>query len=520
MKRLSLICLLLLGFCCPLCTPDAGSVRADEVVADKSVPVEFKAGFAERDITPPEPFPMAGYFHERLSEGTADPLLARAAVFSDGRTEAALVICDLIGVWTDFARVVRQRASEQTGIPASAIVVSATHSHTAPDYAAVFAAWLAAQNADTAAAFTGNPTPAADRLRYMDLLVERTVAAIVEARKHAAPVSLHSGWAEQQTPVSFNRRYVQRDGSVKTWVGLDYAGSLRTAGPIDPEMPILAARTADGRTSGVLSSFALHLDTVGGTRWSADYPRYIHDAVRKSLGPETISIFGAGCCGDINHVAPRGKERNSTEFIGTSLGNTISSGLNQLQPLENPRLQVRSATVHLPLRPAGQTEVTRSLETLTKVQAGEPVDFYDHVAAWRTMMIDQLRNAPRLVPPAQAGLARRTIVQLAGSGEALPVEVHTISFGTDFAIVCLPGEVFVELGLAIRRASPFRTTMVLELCNAIETYYVPTRAAAAGGGYETTNSTIAPGGGEMLVEQSILLLQSAAGGTAPEHQPH
>jgi hypothetical protein len=281
-------------------------------------------------------------------------------------------------------------------------------------------------------------------------------------------------------------------------------------------MPILAARTADGGTSGVLSSFALHLDTVGGTRWSADYPRFIHEAVRKSLGNDTISIFGAGCCGDINHVSPRGKERNSTAVIGASLGQTISSGLSELQPIENPILEVRSAVVRLPLRPAGAAEVTQSLATLARVQAGETVDFYDHVAAWRTMMIDQLRNSPRLVPPAQAALARRTIVQLAGSGDSLPVEVHTISFGRDFAIVCLPGEVFVELGLAIRRASPFRTTMVLELCNAVETYYVPTRAASAGGGYETTNSTIAPGGGELLVEESIRLLQSAAGRTTAE----
>ena len=489
---------------------------ADEKAAAKTGISELQAGFAERDITPPEPFPMAGYFHERLSEGTADPLLARAAVFSDGRSQVALVVCDLIGVWTDFANVVRQRASEQTGIPTAAIVVSATHSHTAPDYAAVFAAWLAAQNPDTAAAFAGNPTPSADRLKYMELLVNNTVAAIVDAQKRAVPVRLYSGWTEQQTPVSFNRRFVQRDGSVRTWVGLEAEGSLRAAGPIDPEMPILTARTATGSTTGVLSSFALHLDTVGGTRWSADYPRFIHEAVHNALGDDTISIFGAGCCGDINHVAPRGKERNSTTVIGTSLGQTISNGLRELQPIENPVLEVRSAVVRLPLRAAGAAEVTQSLATLAKVQAGESVDFYDHVAAWRTMMIDQLRNSPRLVPTAQAGLARRTVVQLAGSGDALPVEIHTISFGRDFAIVCLPGEVFVELGLAIRRASPFRTTMVLELCNAVETYYVPTRAASAGGGYETTNSTIAPGGGEMLVQESIRLLQSAAGRTSAE----
>jgi hypothetical protein len=92
----------------------------------------------------------------------------------------------------------------------------------------------------------------------------------------------------------------------------------------------------------------------------------------------------------------------------------------------------------------------------------------------------------------------------------MPVEINAICIGNDLAIVCLPGEVFVELGLAIKRASPYRHTMVIELSNSVETYYVPTRAAFAGGGYEPTNSTIAHGGGELLVEESIRMLRSAA----------
>ena len=74
----------------------------------------------------------------------------------------------------------------------------------------------------------------------------------------------------------------------------------------------------------------------------------------------------------------------------------------------------------------------------------------------------------------------------------------------------LPGEIFVELGLAIKQASPYRTTIVVELSSAVETIYVPTRAAYAGGSYEVTNSALQPGGGEMLVETAITLLRQAA----------
>src|SRR6185503_3038388 len=105
-----------------------------EVGADETLTESLRVGVAEEDITPPVGFPMAGYYHERLADGTIDPLKAKAIVFRDARAECALVVCDLIGIATDLSQAIRKRASEKTGIPASHIVISATHSHTAPDY--------------------------------------------------------------------------------------------------------------------------------------------------------------------------------------------------------------------------------------------------------------------------------------------------------------------------------------------------------------------------------------------------
>jgi neutral ceramidase len=73
-------------------------------------------------------------------------------------------------------------------------------------------------------------------------------------------------------------------------------------------------------------------------------------------------------------------------------------------------------------------------------------------------------------------------------------------------MVGLPGEVFVELGLAIKKASPFETTMVIELANSCPAY-IPTRKAFEEGDYEVVNSRVAPGGGEMLVETAVKMLQ-------------
>ncbi len=455
-------------------------------------------GVAETDITPPVGFPMAGYYHERLAEGTIDPLKAKAIVFRDGETAAALVVCDLIGIATDLSREVRRLASERTGIPESHIVLAATHSHTAPDYMKELYLYL------------GNEPQEELRAEYIRSLIAGPVDAIARAYETATPASLENGAAIQTTPVSFNRRFVMQDGSVQTWQSYSNPEVVRAAGPIDPEIGLLAIRDSDdGDLRAVVSSFALHLDTVGGTEWSADYPFFIERTLRKAGGENVISLFGTGCCGDINHVDPSSPDRNKAAFIGESLGNSINAALADLAPIEDARLSVGSRTVQLPLQEASRQEVERAVEIVALARSGGNVEFLDHVTAYKHLILDQMLHAEPYVTTAEHitwGLSR----SLAGIGETLPVDVTVMTIGHDVAIVCLPGEVFVELGLAIKQASPYRTTIVIELSNAVETIYVPHRAAYAGGSYEVTNSNLQPGGGEMLVEAAISLLRAAA----------
>ena len=273
---------------------------------------------------------------------------------------------------------------------------------------------------------------------------------------------------------------------------------------------MLLVRDDAGKPVGLVSTFALHLDTLSGQKWSADYPYYIAKSVQKALGPDVVSLFGTGCCGDINHVNPRGTERNKTDFIGNSLGETITSGLSHLSAIEDTHLEVRSGTVQLPIEESTKEDVEKAVKIMAAAKAGEAVDFTEHVTAHKKLLIDQVRNKPRFASPEDATLALLMTSHWEGIGAALPAEVNVITIGSDLAIVALPGEVFVELGLAIKRGSPFRTTLVVELSNCVETFYVPTRAAYAGGSYEVTNSTLLPGGGEMLVEEALRQLRSAA----------
>jgi hypothetical protein len=245
---------------------------------------------------------------------------------------------------------------------------------------------------------------------------------------------------------------------------------------------------------------------VGGSLWSGDYPAVIERDLRQSLGKDLISIFGAGCCGDINHMDPSRKDRNSTEFIGRSLATTMRKGPAQILQIMLPSLRVGRAIVPVPLQGVTPEEIAWARPLLLEARAGKPVDFYDLVKAYKAILLDQLRHR---MPLAKAtdfinwGLSHTWT----GVGANLPVEVQAICLGNELAMVFLPGEIFVDLGLAIKRASPFRTTLVIELSNCEETLYVPTRVAYAAGSYEVTNSALEPGSGEMLAEAAVRLLR-------------
>ena len=142
----------------------------------------IEVGVAVADITPPPGYRMSGYFHERLATGVHDPLKAKALVLVEGDRQAALVFCDIIGLSPDVSARARRLAEEKTGIPASNIMIAATHSHTGPLY---FGA-LRKHFHDLAVAEHGNDPH--EKVDYAGRLVEKLVEAIAAARTAAGPV--------------------------------------------------------------------------------------------------------------------------------------------------------------------------------------------------------------------------------------------------------------------------------------------------------------------------------------------
>lgn len=438
---------------------------------------QIRAGIAVADITPPIPFRMSGYFMERLSTGMKDPLHAKAVVFQQGDESAALVFCDLVGISLEVSSEARRRASEKTGIPAARIAVAATHSHTGPLY---FGALHDHLHELSVARFGKDPYETAE---YRVKLADRIVAAIVEAKASLNPVELKSGYA-QEDRLSFNRRFHMKDGSVRFNPGELNPNIVRAAGPTDPQvgLVLLEAPGATVPLAGIVS-FSMHLDTVSGTEYSADYPKFVEDQLRESIGPQFTLLFGTGTCGDINHIDVRTRDRRSAATIGGMLAETIERAIDTPRVLSDvlPSLAVRSIKVDVPLQTYSESEITDARKNMYLIGTRE-LPFLEQVEAYKI-----------------TDLQRR-------QGETLPLEVQAFRLSRETAIVTLPAEVFVELGLAIKAASPFKTTLVVELAND-SLGYIPTKKAFMEGSYEIVNSRVAPGGGERLVEAAIGLLK-------------
>lgn len=436
-------------------------------------------GAAEVDITPPVGFRMAGYFDERISTGIHDPLHAKALVLRQGNTQVALVCCELIGLSLNVSTNARALASRETGIPVSHIVLCANHTHTGPLFNDVRGFYFHQQ----ALAEHGND--AHETIDYPQFLISQIAKVIGDAQAKLKPAQLELG-STRREGLTFNRRYWMKNGKVAFNPGQLNPDIVRPAGPSDPEVGVLLAhQTGNPEPFAGLTIFAMHSDSTGGTLYSADYAFYVQQTLRQAFGPGFISAFGLGTCGDLNHIDVSKKQPVSgfavSERLGQTLGAAVLRATNELKNAREPSLAIASRTIMARLQPVTPEQLHDAHAMVGKL--GDPkIDFYRKVEVVKILDLEQ-------------------------RGATWPMEVQAIRLDSNSAIVCLPGEIFVELGLMIKRESPFKNTFVLSICNDRPSY-VPTRKAFTEGSYEVTNSRVEPGTGEQLVKAALDLLNT------------
>lgn len=437
---------------------------------------DLKAGAAQVDITPEVGTPMAGYYYVRPAESVHDPLHAKALVLDDGETRVALVALDLISTTFDLVHDARKEVEAATGIPGDHVMISATHAHTGPV--------IGTQSAS--GGFGGDHELAR---RYRAELPAKIAEAVKQANEKRSPARLRAAHGSESS-IAFNRRFHMADGSVGWNPGKLNPAIVKPAGAIDPDVPVLYFDSAAEPRAPLATyvNYAVHLDNVGGTAISADLPGVLARLLSDVKGADMITLWTAGCCGDINHIdvawaEPQGGHGNAAR-MGTILAAEVLRTWPKLAEVAPGKIRVRREVVPLDLPEVTSEDVEAARAVIARVKDGSapPPTFLEHVNAYK-------------------------VLDVAGrDGKPWEVEVQVVALGDSVAWVSLPGEIFVELGLEIKRDSPFPHTIVAELANGI-IGYIPARRAYNQGNYEVVSARCAAGSGERLVDAAVRMLK-------------
>lgn len=438
--------------------------------ADTQKP-SLSAGAAAVDITPKDSQFLFGYPHvRRYSTGVHDRLWASALYLSGGAGEALFVACDIIFVPKATAQRARARIERETGIPASAVMLTATHTHSAPitvDYLS--------NEADPA-------VPKADA-KYLALMEDAIVAAAVQARRTARPAEAGLAIADA-TGIGTNRR--------------------DPAGPADLDVPVLLVRDAASQKPIAamlvvnMHPTVLHEDS---TLISGDFPGLARIHLQENwLGAGTPVLVHTGASGNQSprHVT-RGNTFAEAQRLGAILGEAAIKAGRSITFARDWRIDARQRFLDFPRRSfptvaAAEASLHRSVETFERLKRGGAPR-----PAIRTAECDWF-GAEETLTLARAFADGRLA---AAAAAAMPAEVQAIGIGP-WSFVGWPGEMFIEFELVVRAARP--NAFVISMANGELQGYIVTEEAAAEGGYEASNAMFAPSSGKLLIDATLDLV--------------
>ncbi|MDF2721115.1 MAG: Neutral ceramidase [Paenibacillus sp.] len=424
----------------------------------------IRCGMAELDITPALGSKIPGYFNVREVSGVKDPLYVKSLVVETDNGSAAIIVFDAISIPRKIVQAIRGRVSEEIGIDPAGIFVSATHTHTGGPVSTGFAGvedddylrWIGEKAADS--------------------------ALIAYRKRKEAKIGFGRG---HESDIAFNRRFFMKDGTVRTNPGIGNPLVGRPAGPIDPEVLVMRIDDTEGNPLGVLTNYACHTDTVGGTEVCADFPGELSRVVKRELGEQAVSLFMLGACGNINHhnvIGNKPKRADHYKWMGRILGAEVVKVRDKITVSDQTSVTALNGELNVGLRMPTEEILEASRRTL----ADSSANLQDTIYAKQMLRLVE-ENAPT---------------------EAT-VEVQALRIG-ELSVVGLPGEIFVEFGLDIKRQSSTPFTMIDTLCNGTIRAYICTREAHAQGGYEPRMSygnRFAVETGERLVETAVRLLK-------------
>jgi hypothetical protein len=441
----------------------------------------FRAGAAQVDITPTT-FPVinSGGFLERMADRAHDRLMSRALILDDGQTRIALAVVDNLAMTQEFLDDVKRQASQATGIPTDRMLISATHTHSAPSVMGALGS-----RADAA---------------YTEFLPGRIVKSIVLAAEKLEPARV--GWASVQDYAHNHcRRWVYRPDrmpsdpfggrTVRAMMHPGYQSPhhVGPAGPADQGLTILSVQSPDGRPIAVLGNYALHYK--GSPAVSGDFCGRFGDALASLIGVESdspafVGMMSQGTSGDSMWM-DYAKPANDPGLEGYTLAVAKVAHEAYQQIVYQPWVPLATAESRLRLarRAPDEQRLAWAKEIAAKIQDRLP------------------QNQPEVYALEALHLHERPEVEIV---------LQAVRIG-DLGITALPNEVYGITGLKLKAQSPLKHTFNIELANG-EFGYIPPPEQHFLGGYTTWPARTAGLQAEAepkIVERLLSLLEQVSG---------
>jgi hypothetical protein len=393
----------------------------------------LSVGIARKNISPPPGIYLIGYGDRtKGNQGVHDDLTATALVMEAGLQRVVMVTCDLLAI-NEFTV---KRIQAQAG---SNLVICCSHTHSGP------------------ITYADSHSPKKNQA-YVNYLINQVVSAVKDAQANLQPARLT--WAQGEADIAVNRRQRMPDGHIEI--------GTNPGGPVDHGLSLVQVQTLEGKPMVNLVNFQCHGTVLGPKNLlvSADWIGAMRQKVERESGTPVMYVQGA--TGDLNpQENVRDADYSAVEATGLRIADRVLELIPQLEPISSQGISFHQQQVWLQLE--------------AEAHDPSPPPIYRSVLA-------RVAHVPRFLVDfvLNQRYPWKTHIAARDGFWSVPVVLTHIRAG-DLAIYALGAEVFTEIGLQIKHASPTSHTLFASVSSGC-IGYLPTRAEHALGGYEVDMS--------------------------------
>jgi hypothetical protein len=467
-----------------------------------SAPSGLLAGVARTDISPPVGIPQMNWGAQTHVESAGiDPagMIATALVISDGKQKFVMVDIDALFVNTVLGAI--GKASAATGIPEDHIRLGATHTHSGP--------FLTAEKGPVGYDLTKYRESFG---RYWEVTADKIAGAIIEANARLAPA--HIGASKGIGTINVNRRMRPANGAPPS-VGRNPGGL------VDRDLIVARIDDAAGHPLAVLVNFQCHGTVLAWENKviSPDWPGMLRKTIETAL-PGAKALFFQGAAGNQGPIEGFTGDLRVPHRLGMILGHQAAALALETETVQRaPKFEgYQESTAYIakqPWRVTGPRDstirfATKLLELPARTYTPKEVDRMAtavHDAELKAADARTSGDAWKIhVAEARLRRVQDLLVKWKRPADTPPVKVRVQMLRVgELAIVAMPGEPFAEIGLALKKASPFALTMFCGYSSGEGGEYMPVETEYAWEGYEVDRTPYGVGAAEKLVREASTL---------------